>query len=109
MLNTVLDSCGTITLLQSFMKKLGKAIRAAATAKISRNEAVQSFLRTYKETPHSTTVVAHSILFMGFSRSSGIPQFESEIFKPKDLPKIHAKARLKYEFDRRISVKGTVL
>ena len=102
--------------VESFMKKLGKVTRAAATAKKSRNEAVQSFLRTYRETPHSTTGIAPSILLMGFSRSSGIPQFEPEIFKPKELPKIHAKARsndeqaklrIKNEYDRRMGAKDS--
>jgi hypothetical protein len=99
--------------VESFMKKLNKVVKSAEVAGIDRDRALQIFLKAYRETPHSTTKVPPAILMMGFSRSSGIPQFESTSFDAKRLAEYHkiarendraAKERMRIEYNMRMRV-----
>ena len=60
--------------VESTMKKMGKVIRWAKMSGIPRSQALLTFLRTYRDTPHSTTKVAPSELMFGRSRTCGLPQ-----------------------------------
>ena len=48
--------------VESFMKKLGKVLKNAKISGTGKNEAVQEFLRVYRDTPHSSTQVAPNML-----------------------------------------------
>jgi hypothetical protein len=96
---------------ESFMKKLGKVLRAAEIAGISRSQALVDFLRIYRETPHSTTKVAPNMLLFGFSRSSGIPKLENSKPDFDELKRMHewaqdnvkdANNRMQQEYDKRM-------
>ena len=63
---------------ESFMKKLGKVLKTAKGSGTNEQEALMEFLRRYHDTPHSTTGVAPNHLFLGFSRSYGIPSMLPE-------------------------------
>lgn len=87
------------------MKKLGKVLKTAEVT------ALLTFLRVYRETPHSSTGVAPAVLLMGFGRSSGIPQVSRSPIDPDFLTRANklaqendrkAKERMKLEFDKRM-------
>ena len=61
--------------------------------KIDKNEALQYFLRTYRETPHATTKVAPAMLLMGYSKTSGIPTRPRSVTDYKAIAKLHETAR----------------
>ena len=95
---------------ESFMKKLGKIVRITEITGEDKTDLVKDFLRRYRETPHTTTKVAHSLLLLGHSRSSGIPQL-AQPYDHLKLRDIHAfarrnhalaTARMKIEYDTRM-------
>ena len=99
--------------VESCMKKLAKVIQWAKMSNTPRTEALQSFLRVYRDTPHSTTKVAPSALMFGHSRTSGIPQVNPT---HKQQQKFHiearanderAKARMATEYDARMKTRET--
>ena len=53
--------------VESFMKKLGKVLKAAELEGEDKRDALIAFLRVYRETPHSSTGVASSMLLLGYS------------------------------------------
>ena len=60
--------------VERFMKSMGKVLVTAKNTGLSREKALQEFLRVYRETRHSTTRVAPATLMFGRqSRTSGIP------------------------------------
>lgn len=75
------------------MKKLGKVLRTAEIAGTNKQGALQSFLRAYRETPHSTTKVAPAVLLLEFSRSSGLPEIEQSMTSLGRLEKLHRTAQ----------------
>ncbi len=90
------------------MKKLGKVLRVAQASGDDKSQALLSFLKVYRETPHSTTKVAPAMLLFGYSKSSGSPQSRPS---PDELVEIHAfakandaesKKRMKAEYDQRM-------
>jgi hypothetical protein len=93
------------------MKKLNKVLKTAAVEKVDKKVALQRFLKAYRETPHTTTKVAPALLMLGYSRSSGIPQFESPTSDRDRATRAHAaamendaraKERMKLDFDARM-------
>jgi transposase InsO family protein len=95
---------------ESFMKKLGKIVRIAKITGENKYDLLKDFLRRYRETPHTTTKVAPSLLLLGHSRSSGIPQL-AQPYNQLKLHDIHAfaqrnhalaTARMKLEYDTRM-------
>ena len=96
---------------ERFMKSLGKIIKTAKMTNTNKQDALQCFLRTYRETPHSTTKVAPNHLLYGYSHTAGIPTVQPS---PEDIGHIHrmarendfkAKARMKEEYDHRMKVR----
>ena len=96
--------------VESFMKKLGKVLKTAKVMGVNKHDALQEFLRVYRETPHSTTGIPPNVLMFGYSHSSGIPAVESGVKKEVRYEEAlvndaAAKTRLKAEYDRRMNVK----
>ena len=69
-------------------------MRNAKNTGVSTDEELQSFLRVYRETPHSVTKVAPAMLLMGYSRTSGIPKFEPVVTNLREQAQLHHEARL---------------
>jgi transposase InsO family protein len=97
---------------ESFMKKLGKVLKTAKIGGTNEQEALMEFLRRYNETPHSTTGVAPNHLFLGFSRSSGIPSMLPETPEQREKWRklalendARAKKRMETEYNRRMRAK----
>ena len=100
------------------MKKLGKVLRTAEISGINKDTALRTFLRVYRETPHSTTKVAPALLLMGYSRSSGLPRWEQHTGKEFQVQKWHkiaqekdkaSNARMKIEYDARMRTRERLL
>jgi hypothetical protein len=94
--------------VERFMDNLGKVLRVAKAIGQNKTEALNDFLRAYRETPHTTTKVAPALLMMGRSNTTGIPQMP---FGQESLAKFHqtaiandkaAKAHMKQEYDDRM-------
>ena len=49
-------------------------MRNAKMSGMSKDQALRQFLRAYRETPHCSTGVAPNQLFLGFCRTSGLPE-----------------------------------
>ena len=101
---------------ESFMKKLGKVLKTAEVEGSDEQEALQEFLRRYRETPHSSTGVSPNHLLLGFSRSSGIPCMLPETAEQREKWRkqalendARAKARAQEEYDRRMHAKEPIL
>ena len=97
--------------VESFMKKLGKVLKTAKISGTGKNEAVQEFLRVYRDTPHSSTQLAPNMLLLGYGRSCGLPKFEpshpdmiqnAQLHQMAQLNDKKAKERNKVEFDDRM-------
>ena len=97
--------------VERFMRNLGEVIRTAKLTGASRERALADFLKVYRETPHTTTKVAPSMLMMGHCHSTGIP---GKPFDPKKVAEAHAAARandhaakaaMKREFDARMKAR----
>ena len=48
--------------VESFMKKLGKVLKTVEISGQNKTEAIQEFLRVYRDTPHSSTQVSPNML-----------------------------------------------
>jgi hypothetical protein len=59
--------------VERFMKNLGKVVKTAKIEVKYTKQALE-FLRTYNDTPHSSTGVVPSLLMFGHSSSCGLPQ-----------------------------------
>ena len=97
---------------ESFMKKLGKVLKTAEVEGTDEQEALQEFLRRYRETPHSSTGVAPNHLLLGFSRCSGIPSMLPETPEQREKWRkqaisndARAKAKAQEEYNRRMNAK----
>ena len=97
---------------ESFIKKLGKVLKTAKVSGMDEQVALREFLRRYNETPHSTTGVAPNHLFLGFSRSSGIPSMLPETPEQREKWRkmamendARAKKRMELEYNRRMRTK----
>ncbi len=97
--------------VERFMKNMGKALQTAKVENKSMHAAIQTFLRVYRETPHSSTQVPPAILMLGRSNTTGIPRL---IPKQSEVEAMHAKAaqndqlakdRMKREYDNRMRVR----
>ena len=93
---------------ESFMKNLGQTIRKAKMENRSRLEALQNFLRAYRETPHSTTGIAPNMLLFGFCRSSGLPCIQptrEEVLRSHETAISNdnkAKEKMQQDYDKRM-------
>ena len=94
------------------MKKHGMVLKTAKISGANEQEALMEFLRRYNETPHSTTGVAPNHLFLGFSRSSGIPSMLPETSEQREKWRkialendARAKKRMEIEYNRRMRAK----
>ena len=63
---------------EAVMKKLARVVQFAKEAGISRQAALNDFLRAYRATPHSATGVAPADLMFGHSRACGLPRLEPD-------------------------------
>ena len=108
---TEIKDVSVYSIEQSFVKKLGKILRIAKVTNQDKNVLLKVFLRRYRETSHSTTRVAPSLLLIVHNRSSGIPQL-SQPHNQKRLDKMHAfvqanhvmaTTRMQDEYDKRMS------
>jgi hypothetical protein len=77
--------------VERFMRNLGKVLRNAKLSGTKREVAIRQYLQAYRATPHSTTGVPPNQLFLGFSRTVGLPQTN---MASKDL---HAVRKQAYE------------
>ena len=97
------------------MKNLGQTIRKAKLENKNRQDALQDFLRAYRETPHSTTGVAPNMLLFGFCRSSGLPSMQptrEQVLDAHELAVSNdnmAKQRMQKEYDQRMRVSDSIL
>ena len=84
--------------VERFVKTLKKCVKAAKTEGRNWRKELQSFLRNYRTTPHTTTGVAPSVLLMKRAVRNKIPQTEntdpiSEVIRKHDsLQKTKIKA-----------------
>ena len=58
---------------ENFMKRIGAVIRNATVENKNWKQELNSFLRNYRSTPHSSTGVAPSILLFGTNRTNRLP------------------------------------
>ena len=96
--------------VESVMKKLGKVLKTAKVSGQDKRQALQDFLRAYRETPHSSTGMAPNVLMFGFSRSTGIPAMKHVATKEEMYEKARkkdelTKARMKADFDKRMKAR----
>ena len=63
---------------EAVMKKLARIVQFAKEAGVSRQVALNDFLRAYRATPHSATGVAPADLMLGHSRACGLPRLEPD-------------------------------
>ena len=95
---------------ESFMKKLGKVVRAAAISGRSKEQELQEFLVAYRATPHSTTGVPPALLMLNRRIRTAIPETD----RPLSIDQVRswalkrdreAKSRMKREYDLRMNVR----
>ena len=79
--------------VESFMKKLGKVLKIAGISGLDKNHELQTFLRVYRDTPHTTTKISPAMLMLGRSISSGIPQVHDKLQDFNKLAEYHRQAR----------------
>ena len=70
---------------------LSKVARTAKINGTNREVELRSFLRAYRDTPHSTIGVAPALLLLGYSRTSGLP---SSGPSREQLDQLHQHARM---------------
>ena len=75
--------------VERLVKTLKKCLKAAKSEGTNWRKALQSFLRSYRSTPHLTTGVAPSVLLLGRATRNKLPQIKSldpvaEIIRRKD-------------------------
>jgi hypothetical protein len=96
--------------VESFMQKLNKVDRRAATSGKSRDQELQAFLVAYRATPHSTTKVPPPVLLLNRPYRVGIPG-NRRIFAMKAMRALaednDAKGKdcMKQEYDQRMKVR----
>ncbi len=83
---------------ESVMPKLSKVVRTCQVTGSCRKKSLQEFLRSYRATPHTVTRVPPAMLFLGFSRLSGIPMLDgtrAEVEKLHELAVVNDRASKK--------------
>ena len=78
--------------VEHFMRNLSKVARTAKINGTNREVELRSFLRAYRDTPHSTIGVAPALLLLGYSRTSGLP---SSVPSREQLDQLHQGQRRK--------------
>ena len=63
---------------ENFMKNIGSVIRNSKTEGKNWEQELNSFLRNYRSTPHSSTGVAPSVLLFGANRTNRLPSIIEE-------------------------------
>ena len=93
--------------VERFIKTIKKCVKAAKSEGKSWRKEMQAFLRNYRTTPHSTTGVAPSTLFLKRAVRNKLPQSTcadpvAEIVRKRD---VEQKWKMKYYADRKRYVK----
>ena len=93
--------------VERFVKTMKKCVKAAKSEGKNWRKEMQAFLRNYRTTPHSTTGVAPSTLFLKRAVRNKLPQSTSadpvaEIVRKRD---VEQKWKMKYHADRKRYVK----
>ena len=93
--------------VERFVKTMKKCVKAAKSERKNWRKYMQSFLRNYRTTPHSTTGVAPATLFLKRAVRNKLPQSTcadpvAEIVRKSD---VEQKWKMKYHADRNRYVK----
>ena len=100
---------------EAVMKKLARVVQFAKEAGISKQAALNDFLRAYRATPHSATGVAPADLMLGHSRACGLPRLEPDEKQQRAWHSTaksndeSAKARMEADFNTRMHARKSGL
>ena len=96
---------------ETFMKRIGAVIRNATVENKNWKQELNSFLRNYRSTPHSSTGVSPSILLFGTNRTNRLPSIIEDArsfdeFKAIAIEKDHlSKGKSKHYTDQKRKTK----